>query len=147
MIRSIEVNDTGLIIEMLYTLAEESPRYGQVRQDEAFVRVNLDHMVQQPGFIGVIDDELRGVMFGSASQNWYDPELRAYEQLLYILPEFRNGALAPRLIKEFERRARNLGCIAIHAGVTTQMQDERTFRLYERLGYTREGNAVTKRIK
>jgi ribosomal protein S18 acetylase RimI-like enzyme len=103
-------------------------------------------MIEQPNFIGYIDSDLRGFMFGMANQTWFDPELNAYELLLYILPEYRGTSLAPRLIKQFEQDAMRLNCIHVRAGVSTHVNEERILRLYERLGYTREANTVSKRI-
>jgi GNAT superfamily N-acetyltransferase len=85
-------------------------------------------------------------MFGIANQTWFDPELNAYELLLYILPEYRGGLLAARLIKHFEKDAQRLKCIHVRAGTSTRINTEDVLRLYERLGYTREANTVYKRI-
>lgn len=146
MLRPITANDVGLIIEMLLALRVESPRYNLVRPDEDYVHTTLTTMIEQPAFIGFIDADLRGVMFGNASRTWFDPELNAYELLLYIFPEYRSGLLASRLIKQFESAAKRIGCVHVRAGTSTQVNAEALLRLYERLGYTREANTVTKRI-
>lgn len=147
MLRPIKVEDIGLIIEMLLALHVESPHYNKVQPDEQYVSTTLASMIEQPNFIGCIDSDLRGFMFGIANQTWFDPELNAYELLLYILPEYRGTTLALRLIKQFEQDALRLGCIHVRAGATTLVNEERTLRLYERIGYTREANTVSKRIK
>jgi GNAT superfamily N-acetyltransferase len=146
MLRPIRADDVGLISEMLLALHVESPHYSKVRPDHEYVRTNLTSMIEQPAFIGYIDVDLRGFMFGIANRTWFDSELNAYELLLYILPDYRGTSLAPRLIKQFEIAARALGCIHVRAGTSTQLNTERTLRLYERLGYTREANTVSKRI-
>ena len=146
MLRQIKIEDIGLIIEMLHALHAESPHYIKVQVDEQYVRNNLSVMIEQPSFIGIMDADLRGFMFGAAARQWYDIELNAHELLLYILPEHRGGLLAARLIKEFEQRARALACVHVRAGTSTRINTEDVLRLYERLGYTREGQTVTKRI-
>lgn len=146
MLRPITTNDVGLIIEMLLALHVESPHYNTVQPDEDYVRTTLSSMIEQPAFIGYIDDDLRGVMFGITNRTWFDSELNAYELLLYILPEYRGGLLAARLIRQFELAAKRLNCIHVRAGTSTQIDTEDLLRLYERLGYTREANTVTKRI-
>lgn len=147
MLRPIQTGDIGLIIEMLHALREESPTYIKVEPDEQYVRDNLTSMIEQPVFIGYIDVDLRGFMFGIASRTWYDSELNAHELLLYILPEYRGGLLAARLIKQFELHAKSLDCVHVRAGTSTLVNTESVLRLYERLGYTREANTVIKRIK
>lgn len=146
MLRPIKVEDIGLIIEMLLALHVESPHYNKVQPDEQYVSTTLASMIEQPNFIGHIDCDLRGFMFGIVNQTWFDPELNAYELLLYILPEYRGTSLAPRLIKQFEQDAKRLNCVHVRAGTSTHVNEERTLRLYERLGYTREANTVSKRI-
>lgn len=146
MLRPITTDDVSLIIEMLLALHVESPRYNLVTPDVPYVTGVLSSMIEQPGFIGRMDDLHRGFMFGLASRTWYDPELNAHELLLYILPEHRGGLLAPRFIQQFEKDAQRLGCVHVHAGTSTRLNTEDTLRLYERLGYTREGHTVTKRI-
>lgn len=146
MLRPIRTDDVSLIIEMLLALHVESPRYNLVTPDVPYVTGVLSSMIERPDFIGCMDDLHRGFMFGLASRTWYDSELNANELLLYILPEYRGGLLAPRLIKQFEHDAQILGCIHVRAGTSTRLSTEDTLRLYERLGYTREGLTVTKRI-
>ncbi len=147
MLRPIVAEDIGLIIEMLLTLHVESPHYNKVQPDEDYVRTTLASLIEQPAFIGYIDADLRGLMFGIATRTWYDSELNASELLLYILPEYRGGMLAVRLIKQFELAALQRGCVHVRAGASTLVNTEQTLSLYERLGYTREANTVTKRIK
>ena len=146
MLRKITTADVGLIIEMLHALHAESPHYNKVLADEQYVRNNLSVMTEHPSFIGVIDADLRGFMFGTTAQQWYDPELNAHELLLYILPEYRGGLLAARLIRQFEKDAERLNCVHVRAGTSTRIGTEEVLRLYERLGYTREANTVSKRI-
>lgn len=141
------VSDIDHIIKMLLSLHVESPHYNAVKPDVQYVRTTLASMIEQPNFIGYIDADVRGFMFGIATASWFDPEVNALELLLYILPEHRGGLLAARLIKQFERGAMRLNCIHVRAGTSTRVGTEETLRLYERLGYTREANTVTKRIK
>ncbi|MGX9389628.1 N-acetyltransferase family protein [Nitrobacteraceae bacterium UC4449_H16] len=146
MLRPITTDDVGPIIDMVLTLHVESPNYSLVKPDVPYVRTTLTSMIEQPCFIGTIDVDRRGFMFGIASRTWYDSELNACELLLYILPKYRGGLLAPRLIKNFETVAKGLDCIHVRAGTSTRVNTEQTLRLYERLGYTRDGHTVTKRI-
>jgi GNAT superfamily N-acetyltransferase len=146
-LRSITVADLDPIMDMLSALHVESPHYGKVDFNIPYVRQRLASMIEHPSFIGTIDCEARGIMFGGACQQWYSLDIDAYEQLLYILPQHRGGILAARLIKNFELRAHALGCVHVRAGTTTLVKTEETLRLYERLGYTRESDGVCKRIQ
>ena len=147
MLRPITTDDVGLIIDHILALHVESAHYNKVTPNEPYVHNTLTSMIEQPSFIGTIDVDLRGFIFGNANRSWYDPTINAYECLLYILPEHRGTMLAPRMIRQFEKYASRLGCVNVIAGASTLVNTETTLRLYERLGYTRVGNTVTKRIQ
>lgn len=147
MLRTITTSDVGLLIEMILELHVESPVYSTVTPDEPYVHSSLTSMIEQPNFIGRIDVDLKGFIFGVANRTWYDSSLEAYELLLYVHPDYRGSTLlAPRLIKQFERDAKGLDCVRVRAGVSTGVHVERSLQLYERMGYKREGNALSKRI-
>jgi ribosomal protein S18 acetylase RimI-like enzyme len=146
MLRAITTSDIDTIILCLLRLHAESPKYNKVIPDVPFVSDNLRAMIEHPNFIGTIATDNAGFMFGASGQQWFDPELNAYEQLLYILPDRRGGSLAARLIRSFEALSRARGCVHVHAGTSTLVNTEQTLKLYEALGYTRDGTGVFKRI-
>lgn len=146
MIRDISLYDVGPICELLVDLGNESPAYAYVAKDWDYVPPRLREMICLPGFIGIIDDDYKGFMFGSVEAHWYSSRIDAFEQLLYVGAPYRGTMLAARLIKAFEQRAKAAGAKNIYAGATTDMQEERTIRLYERLGYRTTMPAVRKEL-
>ncbi|QWY83426.1 N-acetyltransferase protein [Rhizobium phage RHph_X3_9] len=146
MIRDMSLYDTLSVCEMLVDLRNESPEYAFVEEDWNYVPQQLNRMICDPDFIGIIDDDYRGFMIGSVQQHWYSSRRDAYEQLLWIGAPYRGTALAPRLIKAFEAKARSLGAVNLYAGASTGMNEERTIQLYERLGYTRLTAPVRKKL-
>lgn len=135
MIRDISLYDVNPICEMLVDLRNESPEYNFVNEDWDYVPKHLQAMIIQPAFIGVIDDDYRGFMFGSVDRHWYSSRVDAFEQLLFVGSAFRGTMLAPRLIRAFEDRARSRQAENVYAGATTGMSEDRTIKLYERMGY------------
>lgn len=146
MIRDISLYDVTPICELLVDLRRESPEYAFVREDWDYVPVRLSNMICQPSFIGVIDDDYKGFMFGCVEEHWYSSRIDAFEQLLYVGSPYRGTMLAPKLIKAFERVAKSRGAANIYAGATTGMQEERTIELYKRLGYRTTQPAVRKEL-
>lgn len=146
MIREISLYDVVPICEMLVDLRNESPTYGYGEEDWGYVPSQLKHMITDPSFIGFIDDDFRGFMLGAVCSYWYSRRKDAHEQLLWINAEARGGMLAPRLIKRFEQKARELGAVHVYAGASTGMSEERTIQLYERLGYTRLTTPVKRKL-
>ncbi|QIG67209.1 N-acetyltransferase protein [Rhizobium phage RHEph15] len=146
MIRDISLYDVGPICELLVDLRNESPNYGFVEQDWEYVPPRLREMICLPGFVGVIDDDYKGFMFGSVEAHWYSSRVDAFEQLLYVGEPYRGTMLAPRLIKAFEQRCKAAGAHTIYAGATTGMNEERTIALYQRMGYRTTMPAVRKEL-
>lgn len=147
MIREISLYDVGPICELLCDLQVESPEYNFVQQDWDYVPPRLKNMICQPSFIGVIDDDYKGFMFGEVSEHWYSSRIDAFEQLLYVAAPHRGTMLAPRLIKSFEALAKSRGAANVYAGATTGMDEDRTIELYKRLGYRTTLPAVRKELK
>jgi GNAT superfamily N-acetyltransferase len=144
MLRPITVWDGVDIVTMLQTLRTESPEYNYVEDKPQWVLNNLERMLEDDVLFGVIDDRLRGFMIGAVSTSWYSNRVEGYEQLLYISPESRGGTLAVRLIKAFEDAMRDRGAKVLHVGASTGMQEDRTARLYQALGYTLKGQSLRK---
>jgi GNAT superfamily N-acetyltransferase len=146
MIRDISLYDVNAICELLVDLRNESPAYAFVDQDWDYVPPRLRDLICLPSFIGVIDDDYNGFMFGHVEEHWYSSRIDAFEQMLYVAKPHRGTMLAPRLIKEFEKLARDRGAANVYAGATTGMEEARTIQLYMRLGYKTTLPAVRKEL-
>lgn len=146
MIRDISLYDVTAICDMLIQLRDESPVYRFVETDEDHVPEYLRCLITAPSFIGLIDEDYRGFMFGHVDCHWYSKRIDAFEQLLYVSPEHRGGSLAARLIRGFELSAKGRGATTLYAGATTGVADDRTIRLYQALGYRTTLPAVRKEL-
>lgn len=148
MIRKAELRDVPCILHMLRILHGESPTYGDVVPDELYVRENVEKIIERSDVIWLVSEGV-GFIVGYVMSQWYDPRLFAYESLIYVLPGFRGTKASPAvdLIVEFEEEAKRRGCIKARMGATTGISDNRTVRLYERLGYHRVGTIVEKSLE
>lgn len=146
MTRRIEETDIPEIIHQLLHLRDESPTYAEVIPDIDYVSGSLRTLIQSDAFIGVIEDGI-GCMFGMLTRQWYSYELNAHELILYVLPEHRGARTAMRLIAGLEDAAKRGGARYLQVGVTTGMQEDRTIKLYERLGYEKFGGGLRKELQ
>ena len=92
------------------------------------------------------EKELIGVFIGYANSHPFGNDVIASDFILYLLPEHRGGTIAVRLIKKFEAWAKELGVKEIVLGVSTEVNVERTSKLYERLGYAAKGHTFMKGV-
>ena len=144
----LTVEHTQDIVECLRELRVESPEYNYVDDDPEFVFSNLhalisaDHMV---GVVAYVNGCIVGFMIGFVSNPWYSKRVEAMEQLLYVDPAVRGGTTAVRLIKEFEEVCRQRGAVVLSAGASTGIHEDRTVKLYERMGYT-QGSPTLRKV-
>lgn len=148
MIREIEHKDIPSLIWCLQMLRKESPTYGHVANDPILVEGNLNNLFGNNIAFGVIDNDVacKGFMFGVAGPSWYSDKIEAAEQLLYVVPAERGTGLAIKLIKAFELQCKHRGCKSLAVGASVGINDERTERLYERLGYKWHGRTLVKEL-
>lgn len=98
----------------------------------------------------VAEDEGRvvGMLGGYLSDGVFvDDMLVATDFTFYVEPKHRGTMAAVRLVKMFELWARTAGATHISPGISTRIEDDRTQRFYERLGYAPSGVSMMKRIK
>jgi GNAT superfamily N-acetyltransferase len=143
---AIVQGDIPELMDFMEAMRAEAPAMKNVPVDRDRTGACLEGLWNSQMLFGVIAPK-RGCMIGLVSANWYDDRLIAYEQMLYVTPEARGRSmLAPRLVGTFVSQARNLGAHEVHVGSSTGIQDERTARLYEVMGFKRSGISLRKEL-
>lgn len=147
-LRELKLGDTKDIVALLQQLRVESPEYNYVENDPVFVVNNLWSLISNGAMRGVVaitGDVLVGFMIGFIAAPWYSKRVEAMEQLLYVDPAVRGGTTAIRLIKEFEKLCLDNGAAVLSVGASTGMKEDRTVKLYERMGYT-QGSPTLRKV-
>lgn len=146
MIRDITADDIPFVVTSLQALHAESPVGKHFCSSPEYVTNNLQTMIQSPDFFGIVCGDQDGFLLGSVSRLWYCPKLRAFEMSFYIRPERRGGSNAIRMVRRLVEIAADKGACEIHAGSNTDLKADKLIRLYERLGFERDGSGVVLRI-
>lgn len=84
-------------------------------------------------------DTLVGFINGYVGETFLNEEFNAYEQGWYVLPEYRGGSIALRLIRAFEGWAKERGAAKLWLGQSVNHKQDSTLRFFERLGYECQG--------
>lgn len=145
--RQVCTEDALDIVELLRILRIESPEYNYVDDDPAFVSSNLGTLIHNGTMKGVVamqEQTLVGFMIGFVGAPWYSRRVEAMEQLLYVEPTWRGSTVAPKLIWGFENICREAGAAVLSVGASTGMAEDRTVKLYERMGYTKGSPTLRK---
>lgn len=90
------------------------------------------------------DGKIIGMLFGLQYSPAFVKAKVAADIMLYVIPEKRNGTLALKLIRTFEKWARYHKLSGIQLGTTTGINSERTSKFYNRLGYNYSNYILTK---
>ena len=148
--------DIPAVVDLGARLHAESPTY----RDFPYSRIKVRAVLQQcvgtlmaPAEDAVMlvaeeDGRLIGMLLGYLTEGVFVEDLViATDLTFYVEPEHRGTMAAVRLLKAFEVWARTHGATHIAPGISTRINDERTQRFYERLGYASSGMSMTKRIK
>jgi len=107
----------------------------------------LERIIQHFYTEGVWDgDKLVAFMAGQLSETFLNDEINAYEKGLFVLPEYRGGSTAFRLVKNFEAWARSKGAAYVWMGQSVGQNKEKTLHFFERLGYECQGFTTCKKL-
>jgi GNAT superfamily N-acetyltransferase len=137
MIRMATLDDVDFIVDKGELMAQESS-YKVYAYNHDKVRALVENLINSDvGFVCVAESGgvKIGWMFGACVEHWFSSDKVATEMTTYILPEYRGGSDAPRMIKAFKKWAENMGATETQIGITTAVNEERTSALYERLGF------------
>lgn len=135
--RLAEPSDFPWISSCILAMHKESPTYSKFPEDWKYVPTTVKNFIVHPDMIFVVNTP-RSFMVVATDTPWFAPSvLHAYELLLYVDPEFRGGMEVVRLIKFMETMCQEHGVDSLHVGASVGLKDERTMKLYERLGYER----------
>lgn len=130
-------DDFPWIAECIANLHKESPAYSKFPADWTTVPDTVRAFIEHDDILFVVNPP-RSFMVVATDTPWYAPSVtHGYELLLYVDPEFRGGMEVVRLVRAMEESCKVNGVDRVHVGASVGLNDERTMKLYERLGYER----------
>lgn len=141
-VRYARMSDVPALVELGRRMHAESPRFVRLAFDPqrlAGVATNLIPNKDCCILVGDNDGPLIGMFVGFVMQHFFSTASYASDMALYVTPEERGGSLAVRFLRRFESWSRDKGAAELVPGISTEVEVERTARLYERLGYKRSG--------
>lgn len=148
-LRILEVTkgDLGPLVTLAIEMHEESAYrdlpFNYYKLSE-LLKLVVDNPKTYCGFKCVRGEEMIGFFGGFIAPYFFADEKIAYDLALFVTKEHRGSTAAVRLIQAYERWARDAGASQIQLGVTTGVQEERTVKLFERLGYNHCGRVLKK---
>ena len=140
MLRNMTVEDIPEVTELAAVMYRESENYRAMSFSPERVR-EMALMVIQNGFamVAVQDGKIIGLMAGSLVQPAFSKDLMACDFLLYVLPEYRGGMAAVKLVAAYVQWARKGGAKIISVGVTAGIDNDSAIAFYRAMGFHESG--------
>ena len=141
--------DVPEVIELGARMHQES-RYNRWEYDKNYCAEMAKRVLSEKGLffsdIAREEGKLVGMMFGFLNRIPFCNASAAIDLIVYVIPEKRNGRLAMKLIKDYERWARIVGAEEIQLGVSSGTNPDKVAKFYNRLGYTSYGHFLRKEV-
>lgn len=141
MIRDALFIDLPAIVDLGEVMVAEAPAFAGLPYDRVKVYKFLESLLDSANGILLVSDTgnaLNGAMSGAVGEHLFCNVRYAFDSGLFVAPTARGSIVAARLVKAFERRARQLGarfsCPAVMTG-----RFVRTTKFYQALGYRLTG--------
>lgn len=147
MIETMEPYDVAYVVRCLQDMRKEIAACAEVEDNYDYVFENLLAMQASDSFIGLIGGERQGFIIGIVTPTWYDQRIKAYEQLLYVAPEYRKSSLGSRLITKFCKVAKDRGAVEVIAGTSLGFKTNAVAALYKRKGFAYFGESFKLKIE
>lgn len=141
-IRYARASDVPTLVELGRHMHAESPRFARLAFDPERLAGVAANLITNPDCCVLVADtgvELIGMFVGFVMQHFFSTASYAADLALYVRPSDRGGTLAVRFVRRFETWAHGKGAAECVPGISTEVEVERTVKLYERLGYKRSG--------
>lgn len=139
--RLAKTEDIPQMVELGMALHHEST-YRDRDFDADTLSENLKNMIDNHHAFAVvseIDNRIVGAFLGGIAQDWFGKDMVAFDYTLFVLPEYRQGTIAFRMINSFIKWAENKRVKKIQMGITTNIHPEQTARFYESFGFAPKG--------
>lgn len=148
-IREMEAEDVHACIKLGELMHHESV-YRHNDWDEKKLWALWNQHVQDPGVFCLLvaenEGEIIGAFVGFKFPHFFGNDICSSDLILFVKEEHRGGTAAPRLIKAYEKWARENGVKEIQIGVSTGVHPERTAKLFEKLGFGDRAIYYRKRV-
>lgn len=150
-IRQIELEDINELIELSKLNLEES-RYRFISHDYQSVFTIFYNTVTEPednfGVLAESKGKIVGYLVGfKTPYNFNNNYYFSSDIFIYVHPNYRGKLLAKQMTKAFEKWSKDNNCLEITLGTITEIDTERTKKLYNKLGFETVGYFFRKKLQ
>ena len=85
---------------------------------------------------------LTGGIVCLTTKDWFNNQVIAFEQVFYVVPEYRSTQSAFLLIDSFVSWAKHMNAGRVQCGTTTGINTQSCVRLYKHFGFKEHGTLL-----
>lgn len=148
-LRVANENDIADLVNLGQRLIDEAPNYSERPFNPEALKQNLQSVLDSTGtiFIVVSGSNIVGGIVCLTTKDWFNDDLIAFEQVLYVKPEYRVTRAPLMLIDAFVEWAKSMNADRIQCGTTTGIQTKGCLRLYKKFGFREHGVVLDMGLK
>ena len=140
-VRPATLKDMPSLLAMARQFILEAPNYSGRELNENALEENLTAVIQGQGAIFVTEhkDALTGGIVCLTTKDWFNNQTIAFEQVFYVVPEYRSTQSALLLIDSFVGWSKHMNAKRVQCGTTTGISTNGCVRIYRHFGFTEYG--------
>lgn len=137
------------LMEGLMKANHEESYYKDLEYNKISSRLTfMEYIYGLETYAKVIEDKQKiiGYLLGFTQKFIFNKDKYASDLLLYVDDKYRGKLVGKKLLTDFEKWSKDLGCKEILLGTKTEITTERTKQLYNKLGYNTVGYLFSKKV-
>lgn len=141
-VRAATLKDIETLVDFGKRLTKESPIFSKQGFSESGAQELFELLIRHYGSIFIVSDEYSnpvGAVIGAINSDWRTGHKIAFEQGVYVLPEYRRSNAAKSLIDAFIGWSKLQNADRIQLGTMSGIQADKVVKLYESLGFELRG--------
>lgn len=148
-LRPATLIDVPELVELGHTFIQEAPNYKNRPYVAENASMHFTNLIKGGGAIFLVEhqEQIIGGFVGRIGGDWFNNIKIAFDDVLYVKPEFRKTRAAYMLIQAFIRWAQLMGASRIQCGTTTGVESAACIRLYKHFGFTEYGTVLDLELK
>ncbi len=148
-LRPATLNDVPELVRLGYAFIQEAPNYQSRPYIAEKAAEHFTRLIRGGGAVLLVEHEnqIAGGIVGRVGGDWFNGSKIAFDDVLYVKPEFRKTRAAYMLIQAFIRWAQLMGASRIQCGTTTGVESAACVRLYKHFGFAEYGTVLDLELK
>ena len=148
-LRVATLPDVPAMVALGQEFIKEAPNYQSRPYVTEYAEKHFTSLIKGGGVIFLVEhqEQIIGGFVGRMGGDWFNDIKIAFDDVLYVAPEFRKSRAAYMLIQAFIRWAQLMGADRIQCGTTTGVESAACIRLYKHFGFTKYGTVLDLELK